>query len=261
MKIKTQSYLYKKLRNLFWVLFHKMENNCNSDFKSNGEEDFINSLLKKYNNSKLTIFDIGANIGKYTDILLDKSKQHNVTPTIHVFEPTSNCFKILEEKFQKNQSVILNKTGISDKEGNVTIYFDKEGSSFASLYQRDITDSKIKLSQQENIQLTRLDNYIEANKIEHIHFLKIDIEGHDLSGLKSLGKYLNNNFIDYIQFEYGGTTLDAKVTLHDFFNLLDPCGFTISKVKSRCLEIREYETLMENFNYANYIAISKKILE
>lgn len=64
MKIKKQTYFARKFRNLFWVLFLKIENNNNANFKTNGEAYFLKSLIRL--NSKNLVF--GANTGKYTSM-------------------------------------------------------------------------------------------------------------------------------------------------------------------------------------------------
>lgn len=259
MKVKELSYFQRKLRNLFWVFFHKLENNNNAEFSKNGEENFINSFFEYYTNKEAVIFDIGANIGKYAEVLLQKSNINNVQAFIHLFEPTNKCYSILKGKFDAQKNIQLNKSGISEKEGKMDIFFEKEGSTLASLYKRNLGHLNIEMQQKEQIDLVRLDNYIEQKQIKHIHLLKIDIEGHDLSGLRSLGNYLNYGFIDFIQFEYGGTNLDARTTLLDFYVLLENAGFKVCKIKPRKLEPRKYESFMENFNYANYVAISKSV--
>ncbi len=76
--------------------------------------------------------------------------------------------------------------------------------------------------------------------------------------LKSFEEYLNFNFISFIQFEYGGTYLDAHITLKEVYDLLIANNFLVGKLLPKGVEIREYRDYMENFNYSNYVAISKK---
>lgn len=261
MDIKNQLYFNRKLRNLLWVLFNRIENNNNGNFNSNGEKCFINSFFRKNVNSDLTLFDIGANIGSYTEMLLNLSAKHNINASVHVFEPTSGCFEVLEKKFLNKKQVSLNNLAVSDSEGKADIYFDQAGSTLASLYHRDLDNLNVSLNNKEVVDLVRLDSYIKLKNINHINLIKIDTEGHDLAGLLSLGTYLHYNFIDFIQFEYGGTTLDARASLKDFYKLLEPAGFVICKIKPGYLEQRAYHHIMENFNYANYVAVSKQMIE
>ena len=95
----------------------------------------------------------------------------------------------------------------------------------------------------------------------HINFIKIDVEGHEVKVLEGLGNYLNKEFIDFIQFEYGGCNLDSKTSLMEIYNLLTNKGFKIAKILQKGLYLRNYNPDLENYVYSNYVAVSRKILE
>lgn len=256
LQIRDEPIWSRKIKSLCLKVFNYLENNGNSDFANNGEENLIREFLASYKNKDLTIFDIGANVGLYTEKILENARQINCFPQIHAFEPTSSCWQQLKQKFGYEKSVKLNNFGISDSTGEAAIYYDQENSKLASLYQRDSKIYNFELSQQETIKLQKLEDYIKNNSIEHINLLKIDIEGHELSALRGLGYFLNPKFIDAIQFEYGGTNLDSRTSLMEIFGLLTSSGFSLYKIMPNYLERRKYEFRMENFQYANYIALS-----
>ncbi len=224
---------------------------------ANGEENFLKSFISTHKEKELVIFDVGANVGLYTEKILELGKQVGCYPQIHAFEPTNSCSEKLKQKFAHNQNVKLNKFGVSDRRGKATIYYDKETSGLASLYQRNLKSYNIELSQQETIKLLRLEDYINENSIRHINLLKIDIEGHEMSAFRGLGEFLNPKFIDAIQFEYGGANLDSHTSLMEIASLLTSSGFTLYKIMPNYLEKRKYEPRMENFQYANYVALSE----
>ena len=255
------SFIKRKIRSLALKIFNKLENNGNTDFTTNGEERFINALWKTFRQrqQKVTVFDIGANVGEYAQMILSKAAQQDLS--LHLFEPTQSCLSQLNKQFQTNDLVTINPFGASDTASTATIYYDKEQSGLASLYQRNLTQYNLSLGLQEEIQLRRLDTYIEEQKITHIDLLKIDIEGHELKAFEGLGKYLDGDFIDYIQFEYGGANLDAHSSLLEFYTLLQQRGFVIAKIMPNGLDIRDYSSFMENFYYANYVAISQRVLK
>ncbi|MDC1068936.1 FkbM family methyltransferase [Candidatus Kapabacteria bacterium] len=229
--------------------------------KKNGEQNFVNDLYLHFKNraKPIIVFDIGANVGEYTEILLSESNNQNVEIELHLFEPTKSCFSILSEKFGGLKNIKLNNFGVSDSECTLPIYYDKDRSGLASLYQRDLKSYNIKMNISEEIDLKRIDNYIINNEINHIDFVKIDIEGHELKAFEGFGQYLNNNFIDFIQFEYGGANIDSRTYLKDFFNLFDNHGFHITKIMRNHLEKNEYHPSLENFIYSNFVAISNLI--
>jgi len=261
MYIKTL-FIKRKLRNLSLRIFNAIENNGNYHFDKNGEKFFINNLFSEFKRSggKKVVFDIGANIGEYGKMIEDKSAQLSVNTELHLFEPTKSCFAIISSKFQNKENITLNNFGVSNSDDIATIFYDKEESGLASLYQRNLDSYDIELNQSEEIKLRRIDSYIEEKNISHIDFIKIDIEGHELKAFEGFGKYLNSNFIDYIQFEYGGANLDSHSSLMEIYKLLSNSGFKIAKVMPNGLELREYSPFMDNFNYSNYVAISNKMV-
>ncbi len=111
----------------------------------------------------------------------------------------------------------------------------------------------------ESIRLIRLDQYIEEHRIDRIDFMKIDIEGHELKAFEGMGKFLRPDFIHAIQFEYGGADLDSRTNLRDFYRLFEPKGFVICKIMKHGIEQRPYRTYMDNFQYANYLALNPEL--
>lgn len=256
------SYIKRILRSISLRVFNAVENNGDASFENNGEKLFIENLLNFFSensNKKRVIFDIGANIGEYSHMIEKRASELDLDIGLHLFEPTKSCFSTISKKFNDN-NIVLNNFGASDIDSSAKIYYDKEESGLASLYQRNLDSYNLELNQSEEIQLRRLDNYIEEKNINHIDFVKIDIEGHEFKAFEGFGKYLNGDFIDYIQFEYGGANLDSHTSLMEIFKFLRTRGFKIAKVMPNGLEVREYKPYMDNFNYSNYVAISDRIL-
>ncbi|WP_417550089.1 FkbM family methyltransferase [Methylophaga sp.] len=263
MYIKTKS-LNKRLRNFAFNLFNALENNNNAMFDKNGEKNFLNYLISRLADSdgSKVVFDIGANIGEYSSMLLHIFQNNNIVDVqLHLFEPTQSCFEVIKKKFETKENFHLNKFGASDKQIAAKIFYDKEQSGLASLYQRNLDSYNLKLDKSEEINLRRMDDYIVSMEIKHIDFIKIDIEGHELKAFEGFGPYLNSDFVDYIQFEYGGANLDSHTSLMKLYRFLNDRGFIIAKVMPKSLEIRDYKPFMDNFMYANYVAISNRLLE
>ena len=259
---------YKKiLRQVSIRIFNYIENNNITNFSKNGEKNFIEKLFNYLNNTyangggDIILFDIGANVGNYSMMLKTNSNKNNLNYKIHLFEPTQYCFNEILKKFRNKNKFILNNFGISHRNSKSKIYYDNEGSGLASLYHRELKHYSIERGKAEEIMLRRLDEYIEENAIKHINFMKIDIEGHELRAFEGMGDYLNCNFIDFIQFEYGGANLDSHSSLLEIYNLFENRGFNVAKVMVNGLEVRKYKPFMDNFNYANYVAISEKVLK
>lgn len=255
-------YFQRKLRGFLVRAFYWLENNNNVDFHRNGEENFLNAVTQYLKNLKvgaIEIFDVGANRGEYSKILQSKLTGNEINARLHLFEPTTSCFDMLKESFGREPHLFLNQVAVSNTAGFAKIYFDQESSALASLHQRNLAALGVTLSHSETVETVRMDAYIQSKNIQHIHLLKIDIEGHELAALDGMGEYLSGDFIDFLQFEYGGANLDSKTSLMELYALFEARGFVIGKIMPRGIEIRPYQPWMENFQYANYVAVSKNI--
>jgi len=259
MEIKNQNNLREKIINKLLGLIYRLDNSGNSFLDQNGEENFINQFISQAKVEAPVIFDVGANVGNYSQLLVKKLK--GAKYAIHLFEPQRSCFNELQQRFYKNEQVNINNFGLSDSEGESLIYKNEDKSGLASLYKRNLDFYDTKMNIEERIELKRADQYIQSNDITHIDLLKIDVEGHELATMSGFGEYLNPDFIDFIQFEYGGANLDSHVNLLDFYNLLLPFGFKVAKIMPKYLEMRDYKPRADNFVYSNYVAISGRLLK
>jgi len=260
MSYLTKEVVFKrKLKSLFLRFYNIFDNNNKSAITKNGEDNFLKTLNQFFIVSKINkpiVFDVGANIGLYTKEILSKMPD----ATICSFEPSQINIDKLNEIFKQNANVKIVPFAASDETKELELFFKKEGSGHSSLYDRQTLDNK-QVTLKEIIKTIRLEDFIEQNNIEHINFLKLDIEGHEAKAIEGLSKYLDNSFIDFIQFEYGGTNIDSRVLLLDFYNLLGN-NFILAKIKKNSLELRpDYQARYENFQNANYVAISKKVID
>ncbi|MDD8017201.1 MAG: FkbM family methyltransferase [Bacteroidota bacterium] len=246
-----------RLKSIFFTLFNRLENNNNADFHKNGEERFLTEHIHSLKGD-IVLFDVGANVGGYSEILVEQCRKDRLHYSLHLFEPTQSCFAVLKQKFSLDENIHLNNVGVSDTCSTADIFYDTERSGFASLYHRDLSSVNVEMNKKEIISLIRLDEYLSQHNILRIDFLKIDIEGHELSAFRGMGKYLNVDFIKAIQFEYGGANLDSGTTLRQLYVLLQSAGFKIYKIKKNGIESRQYHLNMENYQYANYVALSPK---
>ena len=226
-----------------------------SNFKTNGELHLLYQIKKRYSpNEPLTIFDVGANIGNYSKVL------HEIfgdRATIHSFEPSQKTFEHLKKNISGINNVIPNNFGLSNDEGCSTLYSDDDGSGLASLYQRNLDHHNIIISQSEKITLSTIDKYCAENQINNIHFLKLDVEGHELKVLEGACRMLHEKRIDGIQFEFGGCHIDSRVFFRDLYLCLKDNYRVYRVLKDGLIEISNYNERYEIFLYANYFAEKK----
>jgi len=221
----------------------------------NGEQLMMISLAKDIN-GKLIIFDVGANVGSYSEMVLDVLSKINVSEyELHLFEPQKSCFETLLKKFGNHQNIRINPFALSDAQGEALINADFSGSSSASLYDR----KEVSLNEKETVRLERLDDYMNKKGLSSVDLLKIDTEGNEKKVLVGAGNFLKPSLIKNIQFEYGGTYLDAGITLAEVVQMLMSREYFVGKLTAESIEYKEHlGDFEENYKYSNYIAASKK---
>jgi FkbM family methyltransferase len=221
----------------------------------NGENRVLGETVKlwlKDNKEKFVLFDVGGNIGGYSEGAIDVFEAFGINYEIHVFEPQVSCFEKLKDKFKNNQNVILNNYGLGRIRENISLHKTAEGSSGASIFKRNVYGEEVFT---EKILLENGDAYIENKVIDRINFLKIDTEGNELNVLSGFRNALNLK-IENIQFEYGGTYEDAAITLKEMFQLLES-SFRVGKILPKNVAFTKFSDSLEDYRYSNYFATRK----
>jgi len=241
-----------KIYNFFKRYIDRYNGENNDNMITNGEMRF---LLGNIGNHSV-IFDIGANVGQWTKVVLNTNKKLN----IHCFEPSKYTFKkLINNNFPPN--VICNNFGLSSDKKEELLHISKRGSGLNSLYNRkglNDRDGIFPQQQDEKIQLDTLENYCNENDIKLIDYMKIDVEGHEFEVLKGGKKLFNNNHVNVIQFEYGGTYIYAHLFLRDIFDLFKEWNYDFYKIFPDHIKlVKNYYPRYDNFQYQNWLIINK----
>ena len=107
----------------------------------------------------------------------------------------------------------------------------------------------------ETVQVRRLDDVCREFGVDRIDFLKVDAEGSDLDVLRGAEALLGER-IGVIQFEFGGTSIDANQTLRDFFDLLEPAGYRVHRLLPEGSWPLSWSERIEIAEYANCVALA-----
>jgi FkbM family methyltransferase len=202
---------------------------------TSNETQFLSSIEDNIN----VIFDVGCR---------DCSIFTSLKKEVHYFDPREDFIDILKNQPNNNTKAIFNAFGLSDKEE--TIEYDKDVESFF-----DRSSSIGRNGEKIMLEVKKANEYIIDNNITHIDFLKIDTEGFELKVLKGFENFLKN--ISIIQFEYGGTYIDAKITLEEVINYLKQYGFeNFSYLRPNTLEpITDYT---DHYQYSNIVCFNNE---
>lgn len=132
-----------------------------------------------------SIMDIGANTGVYALV----SAKVNPSSSIHAFEPVDRVFNRLQHNIQINkiQNINSHKIGLSDKNGQATIYDSYEDHTYSVTINKNLWSKERKVKEVQ-IPIKKLDSFIYENDIPNIDLMKIDVETHEyelLLGMKN----------------------------------------------------------------------------
>ena len=189
------------------------------NMKITGEEFLITKFLPKvFGSEEPIIFDVGANVGEYTNIIINNFPKAK----IFSFEPHPATFSVLSSKnFTKN--VKLYNIAIGEKEETLSLFNradDTEDSTFASLHREAISEILKKEVVEIKVPVNTLDNIVDDEKLNRIDFLKIDTEGNELAVLKGASSLLKNCKIGCIHFEFNEMNVISRTFMRDFRVLL-----------------------------------------
>ena len=217
--------------------------------------------MKKKNLKNINIFfDIGAHEGESIEIF---SKNFNIKK-IYSFEPSPINFLKLKNKVNsfskkfKDLEIYIENFGLGREKKKICFKQLNESSSSTinqiNKNSRYFKKKKFFLNKLHvknfykniDVQIVRLDEYLNNNSIEHINFMKIDTEGYELDVLQGLGTKIYN--VKYIMFEHHYHDMLVKTyKFSDINELLIKNNF-IKIFKAKMPFRKTFEYIYENRN-------------
>jgi FkbM family methyltransferase len=175
-------------------------------------------------------FDVGANIGIYTALL---SRLCGPTGRVFTFEPVPDTYWRLRESLALNRcgNVIPVQSAVCERDGTARInLFDAHFSEWNSLGMPsmfNLDGSRISPHDSVEVPACTLDQFCAAEKIERVNFLKVDVEGFELSVFKGAERLLRERRVDFLCFEISQEPLKgAGVESRQVFQALEALGYS-----------------------------------
>jgi len=173
------------------------------------EKKYLQNFFEKILLDSPVIFDVGSNIGGFTEDVFTLCPDADVFG----FEPIKELQPKLKEKFKKNNFALF-EFGLSNETGLKEFYVPR-ATECSSIYVRNNFPGD-----KRNIWVDTLDNV--SSIVDHIDYLKIDAEGHEYDILLGAMETIKQKKISNIQFEYGDCYELANVSLNQVIELLSP---------------------------------------
>jgi FkbM family methyltransferase len=224
-----------------------------------GEDFVIKNVLKKYLKTPYPVlFDIGANIGTYSQ----KLKATFPFAKVYAIEPNQNTFNILKKNLQNTDIGYFNLgLSSSSKKERIYTYKEKITSEHASFYKNVFLDVHLNSDIVDfEVETVTLDDFCTQYNIPLIDFLKIDTEGHEYEVLKGGVYIMKENRVKIIQFEFNEMNIISRVFLKDFYEALQ--NYKLFRIDTnRLIPIFNYDAGNEIFKYQNILAINNLLYD
>ena len=216
-------------------------------------------LVRNIVSPGMTVFDVGANIGKYSILF---GELEGSAGKVYAFEPTSSTYAKLKQQIANSwliNVVPIRKAVYSQNQQIEFNEFAEEYASWNSIGKPQMVNPKnfreyVPIVGKEIVEAITLDTYCQANGIDRIDYLKIDVEGAESDALRGATKLLKKQAIRYIQFEISRKMLEGlNRTAKETFEILEQNGYACYQIKANG-EIGE-QVFDSNAFYENYIAL------
>jgi FkbM family methyltransferase len=247
-------------RRLHTVATFAMNYHGGSEIAKSGETWVVSHVVRDAlaARSGAVVFDVGANVGDYSLLVAG----HLRSATIYAFEPSPRTYAELVTHVAPVPGIVALPLGLSDTDGTVEFFtYAVDGVEDRYLSAIDLRRPTlvlpVELSGSEQVEVRTLDGFCEERGIEAIDFLKMDVEGHELSVLRGAQRMLGRGAISMIQFEFGPANIYSRTYLFDFWELLAAQYDFFRIVPSGIVPIRSYGEHLEVFLTTNYLAVRK----
>ncbi len=233
---------------------HASFENVNYDIATNGELNVLDSLKEKGLEMSV-VFDVGANEGAWS------RHAARIFPLSKIvsFEIVPEVFEKLKANCVAFGGVSPINIGLSDRNGSISFDYCRDRSGVSSCVPGFVKSFHGESVQKMVCSVETGDGFCADNGIDHVNFLKIDVEGHEPSVLKGFEGLFTRGGVDIVQFEYGNINIETKFILKDFYEFFQRYGFRVGKIYPNGVHFRDYDYAIEDFLGPNFLAVRSNL--
>jgi FkbM family methyltransferase len=190
------------------------------------------------------LFDVGANIGETAA----EMAQRFPLATILAFEPSRLNHAHLSKRFRGNASVQPLQLGLSSAPGRIHFIDDPADHTMARLASPEDEGAY-------PVEVQTIDALCAERGFDHIDYLKIDTEGHDLEVLRGAERMLRERRVAFVEVESGvSRDNDYHVPLETLKAHLEDRDYRLFGLYE---QVHEWPTGMPNLRRVNAVFIPK----
>jgi FkbM family methyltransferase len=199
-------------------------------------ETYEAALLERVLRPGMTVLDVGANHGLFS---LEAAHFVGDSGRIHAFEPAPATRGLLQANLAANDldglvRVFPHALGAAPGAARLRVHHELSGLN--TLAPEDITWNRTRLHADEVIEVPvrRLDDHAREHKVDAVDFLKVDVEGYELSVLRGARSLLEGRRVRAIMLEVGDVTCaNARVAPAEILDYLHGLGYVVHPITER----------------------------
>lgn len=245
-------------RSMIWRLGRKLytwaRHDLPRDPSLNGEYWLLEQITRKTSFLDPIFIDIGSHLGNWSShaqalIMRENSKSFG---HIYAFEPSTDSYTSLSERFKSSEIVSVEKLALSDKSGIRNFFI------FGRMFGINSLTENSAVIATEQIYSQKLDDFLAQQQIDKVVFVKSDAEGHDFNIICGASNLFKKGLVEAWQFEYNHRWLAERRQLKDVFEFIADKPYRLGKLHNNGIEIYDnWHPELERFFEANYVLIKR----
>lgn len=248
------------------ALYQHARGNVLNDMVSNGELLVQRCVVKAWlkgglRNGRLVIFDVGAHVGDWSSALVSLLTDSTMRDAVdlYLFEPVPSTFEFLRNRLGTQNPVLhYEQVALSSENGECVIYVGAPNSGTNSLHAGSPGGDEKQIA---IVRATATD-FCKIHKIQKVHLLKCDAEGHDMEVIRGALPVLADGKISILQFEYNHRWIYARNFLRDVFMFIEKLPYKLAMLQpDQLLIFSEWHPELERFFEGNYALVHVDALD